>query len=116
MTSVEEPFMITFVRDGHDGRSLEMSPDETILEATDDTEIDLRYGCRAGKCVSCTARLLQGDISYLKPPQALSSRQQESGFILLCVAQPDSDCRIEIGRGVLEDAFPQLWRNPSNLR
>lgn len=103
--------VVTVVRDDGHTSSVRVGPDETVLEATDDTDVDLRYGCREGRCVSCTARLLDGEVAYLTEPEALDERQREAGFVLLCVARPVSDCRIAVGRSVLADAFPTLWRS-----
>jgi ferredoxin len=102
---------ITVVRDDGPVATVQAAPGETVLEATDGTGIDLRHGCREGKCVSCTARLLEGELDYEKAPRALDERQREEGFVLLCIARPVTDCRIEVGRGVLADAFPELWRS-----
>lgn len=104
---------VELVGDDGDVSSITVEPGETILEATDDTAIDLRHGCREGKCVSCTARLLDGEIAYERAPQALDEDKREDGFVLLCIARPVSDCRIEVGRSVLADAFPGLWRSES---
>jgi len=104
---------VTVVRDEAVVSSVRVGPGETILQATDDTDIDLRHGCREGKCVSCTARLLDGEVGYESEPQALDERKREDGFVLLCIARPVSDCRIEVGRSVLADAFPGLWRSGS---
>lgn len=107
-------YTVTLVRDDGSTSTVRVAGDETVLEATDDADIDLRYGCREGKCVSCTARLVEGELSYYREPQALSDEQREAGFVLLCVAHPASDCTIEVGRSVLADAFPGLWRPESS--
>lgn len=107
-------YIVTLVRDDDSTSTVRVAGDVTVLEATDETDIDLRYGCREGKCVSCTARLVEGELSYFREPQALSAEQREAGFVLLCVAHPASDCTIEVGRSVLADAFPGLWRPDSS--
>jgi ferredoxin len=108
----EKTSTVTLVRDGNEHR-VSVGPRQTILEATDDTDVHLRYGCRDGKCGSCTARLLDGDITYTNAPRALAEDQQAAGFVLLCSARPISDCRIAVGRSVLADAFPNLWPSES---
>jgi len=112
--AVEEVATVTLVADDGSTSSVRVGPDETILEATDDTDIDLRYGCREGRCVSCTARLVDGEVHYLEEPQALDERQREEGFVLLCIARPETDCRIRVGRSALAEAFPNLWRSGSD--
>ena len=102
---------VEFVHDDGETDVVAVGPDETLLEATDDTPIGLRYGCREGRCVSCTGRLLDGEVSYVAEPHALDADQRADGFVLLCVAVPESDCRVAVGRSVLADAFPGLWKN-----
>jgi len=93
----------------------EVPADETILSATDSTTIDMRYGCREGRCVSCTGKLLDGEIDYLTEPKALNDDQREDGFALLCVATPADDCRVRIGKSVLGEAFPSIWQSESPI-
>lgn len=107
---------VTFLRDGATIDSVSVSPSQSLLAATDDTNFDARYGCREGNCVSCIGRLVEGSVGYFAAPTALSEPQRAAGFVLLCVAYPESDCRIEIGRSVLEAAFPELWRTESGIR
>jgi len=111
--SVGNERTVTLVGDDEAVSRVTVEPGQTILEATDDTSIDLRHGCREGKCVSCTARLVDGEITYERDPRALDEDKREDGFVLLCIAHPVSDCRIEVGRSVLADAFPGLWRSGS---
>lgn len=101
---------VVLVRDDGSTDELAVGPGQTILAATDDADVPLRHGCREGRCVSCTARLLEGEVDYLTEPRALPDRLRAEGFVLLCVARPATDCRVAVGRGVLADAFPGLWR------
>lgn len=108
---MEAGHRVEFVRGDGTTECLTVSPEETILAATDDSVLDLRHGCREGRCVSCTARLLEGEIEYVTEPHALTRDRRADGFVLLCIARPLKDCRLAVGREVLADAFPGLWRN-----
>ncbi|MDG5775748.1 2Fe-2S iron-sulfur cluster-binding protein [Haloarculaceae archaeon H-GB2-1] len=77
-------------------QTVETDEEATILEATDDADIDLRHGCRKGECVSCTGPLLDGDVEYDREPAALNDEQRREGFGLLCIARPTTDCRVEL--------------------
>ncbi|AUX08494.1 ferredoxin [Halalkaliarchaeum desulfuricum] len=105
----QPPYRVEFVRDDGSDDVVETGGDRSLLEIADRNAIDMRHGCREGKCVSCTGRLLAGEVSYRTEPEALTDRLRRSGFVLLCVAAPVSDCRIEIGQSVLAAAFPGLW-------
>lgn len=107
---------VTFLRDGRSLGTVTVAEDQDILEAADLPDLGMAYGCRDGSCVRCIGRLAAGRVRYSHPPTALSEAQREEGFVLLCVAQPETDCRVEVGRSVLEEAFPQLWRPEGGFR
>nr|YP_011004856.1 ferredoxin [Agarum clathratum]WAM61719.1 ferredoxin [Agarum clathratum] len=67
--------------------------DKTILEAAEEQDLNLPYSCRAGACSSCTGRLLKGSVEQTE--QAfLEEEHLEQGFILTCVAYPQSNCEL----------------------
>ena len=105
----QPPYRVEFVRDDGTVDAVETAGERSLLEIADRNAIDMRHGCREGKCVSCTGLLLSGEIEYRTEPAALTDRLRQCGFVLLCVATPAGDCRIEIGQSVLATAFPGLW-------
>lgn len=107
---------VSLVRDGQDVGTVRVGPGQSILEAAGDLDLGMTYGCREGTCVRCIGRLEAGTVSYAREPAALTDDQRDAGFVLLCVARPETACRVEIGRAVLEAAFPQLWRPESGFR
>jgi ferredoxin len=44
------------------GRTIVASPDESILGAALAAGLALPYSCRAGRCATCKAKLVAGDI------------------------------------------------------
>ncbi len=76
----------------------------TTLEAQG---ISLPYGCKYGGCISCAAKLIEGEIDQ-RAAVALNGRQLGDGYVLLCVARPKSDCTLDVG----VESHDKLYRNP----
>ena len=73
-----------------------MAADENVLGAALSAGIPLPHSCRAGRCASCKAKLLAGEIAYpggVLPPGIVAA-EAARGEVLLCQARPRSDLRI----------------------
>jgi len=95
-----------------DGRTatLDVPADETVLDAAEDADLGLPFGCLTGACATCTGRLLAGEIEHRRPPRALKERHREDGYVLLCIAEPRSDCSVEVGADVHADLTTNPWK------
>lgn len=73
-------------------KTIKVRSEEYIVEAAEQQGIELPASCRAGTCINCTARLLEGEVeqdhSFLKP------NELDAGFLLTCKSYPLSDCTI----------------------
>jgi ferredoxin len=98
-------FTITLANQG--GRSFEVDGCKPLLNTLEDQGVVLPYGCRYGGCISCAAKLLRGEVDQSEGV-ALNGRQMASGYVLLCVARPKSDCTLEVGI----ESHDKLYRNP----
>ena len=78
-----------------------------LLDSLREQGVDLPYGCRYGGCISCAAKLIDGDVDQ-KRQVALNNRQIIDGYIILCVARPLSNLILEIG----VESHDKLYRNP----
>ncbi|MGQ3412985.1 2Fe-2S iron-sulfur cluster-binding protein [Natrinema sp. LN54] len=114
-----------------DGRteSVVVAEDETVLEAAQRDRIRLPYDCRTGTCITCVGRLValedgDGDLkenepnepidaaegfTYRRSPQALTEQEGADGYVLLCIASPRADCRIEVGPRVRAEVGDSPW-------
>jgi CDP-4-dehydro-6-deoxyglucose reductase len=74
-----------------------VSAGENVLAAALAAGIPLPYSCRAGRCATCKARLLSGQIAYPddRLPPGLVASEAARGEVLLCQAQPRSDLRVQ---------------------
>ena len=69
--------------------------------------VDLPYGCEYGGCITCAAKLAEGQVDQRRQV-ALNNRQINDGYVILCVARPLSDIVLDIG----VDSHDKLYRNP----
>ena len=79
----------------------------SLLPELREQGVDLPYGCQYGGCITCAAKLIEGEIDQ-RSQVALNNRQINNGYIILCVARPKTDCTIEIG----VESHDKLYRNP----
>lgn len=95
-----------------DGRevTVDVAADETVIDATERAGLGVPFGCLYGACGTCTGRLLDGDLVHVERPRALKPRHCEAGYVLLCVAAPRSDCRVEVGAEIQADLVPNPWK------
>jgi ferredoxin len=77
------------------------SGSQPLREAARQSDIDLPSSCRNGTCRTCMCRLLSGQIRYQIAWPGLSSDEKNDGFILPCIAYPQSDLVIEEPRATM---------------
>lgn len=102
---MRDTFTITLANQG--GQTIEVDRRRPLLNSLEEQGISLPYGCRYGGCISCAAKLLDGEIDQ-KAQVALNGRQLNDGYVLLCVARPLSDCILDVG----VESHDTLYRNP----
>jgi CDP-4-dehydro-6-deoxyglucose reductase len=74
-----------------------VSAGENVLAAALAAGIPLPHSCRAGRCATCKARLLAGQIAYPDDelPPGIVASEAARGEVLLCQARPRSDLRVQ---------------------
>ncbi|MDA0358500.1 MAG: 2Fe-2S iron-sulfur cluster-binding protein [Proteobacteria bacterium] len=97
--------MITIAN--RDNAVFEVGGRKPLLDELIEQGVDLPYGCRYGGCITCAAKLIEGDVDQ-RSQVALNNRQLSEGYIVLCVARAKSDCVIEVG----VESHNKLYRNP----
>ncbi|MGL5035337.1 MAG: 2Fe-2S iron-sulfur cluster-binding protein [Microcystaceae cyanobacterium] len=90
-------FSVTLVNDKHGiNKTIAVEEDQLILEAADDQEVALPYSCRAGSCFDCLGKLLEGTVEQTeKAMEFLKADELKRGYVLLCSANPTSNCKIQ---------------------
>lgn len=64
---------------------------QTLLQSALDAGIEMLSSCRNGTCRACIRQLQSGQVSYSIAWPGLSGEEKTQGYILPCVALPQSD-------------------------
>lgn len=98
-------YTITLANRGN--ASYEVDAKRPLLDSLREQGVDLPYGCKYGGCITCAAKLIDGEVNQ-KAQVALNNRQIDNGYVILCVARPLRDCTLKIG----VESHDTLYRNP----
>lgn len=71
---------------------LQVAEDESILSKALDAGLEVPYDCQLGVCMTCPAKLQQGEVDQTEG--MLSEDVIAQGYTLMCVAYPRSACKI----------------------
>jgi len=73
------------------GRRFRAPADRPLLLAAQEAGIALASSCRNGTCRTCLRPLHAGSVHYRIPWPGLLPEERAGGWVLPCVAYPDSD-------------------------
>lgn len=77
---------------------------ESVLDAALRQNISLPYGCRSGRCGSCSGTVITGSIVYPDGlPKGLTPQDADNGHTLFCQAYPECDLEIEVAEAISGD-------------
>ncbi len=76
------------------GKSGPLLPDQTILEAAEEVEVEIENSCRSGICGSCKVKLLSGTVS-MECEDGLEPEDKKQGFVLACQAQSRKNVEVD---------------------
>lgn len=84
------PFRVTFRMPNGTERTVDVAPDEHVLDAGLAAGLDLPYSCLQGWCLTCAARLESGEMDQSDSRRYFTEDRRE-GFALPCTGRPRSD-------------------------
>ena len=99
--------MTTITLANRGNATFEVTGRKPLLDELRDQGVDLPYGCKYGGCITCAAKLIDGEVDQ-RTQVALNNRQIANGYVILCVARAKRDCTFEIGT----ESHDKLYRNP----
>lgn len=81
--SVEQGGVVTFVKSN---KTAVLTPDKSILEASEEVGVNIDYSCRVGTCGICKTKLLSGKVT-MEVEDALTENDKAQNIILACQAK-----------------------------
>ena len=76
--------------------TIQVPENKKILDAADDAGIELPSSCNAGVCTTCAAQIINdGGKVDQTDGMGVGPDLQKEGYVLLCVAYPRSELKIE---------------------
>ena len=90
--------------------TIDVPEDQKILKVADDENLNLPSSCHAGVCTTCAAKIISGEVDQSEG-MGLSPELQQEGYVLLCVAHPRSDLKIETEKE--EEVYDRQFGQPS---
>ena len=83
---------------------------QTVVDAAEAAGVAVPYGCLYGACATCTAQVLDGELTHTESPRALKESALEAGYVLPCIATPESDCRLRVGHEIQAEVLGTPWK------
>lgn len=88
------------------GRGFAAPGAQTLLQAALQAGVQLPSSCRNGTCRACLCQLSAGHVGYRIAWPGVSFDERNEGYILPCVAYPESDVVMQAPLARLRDGEP----------
>lgn len=71
-----------------------LTPDKSILEASEEVGVNIDYQCRVGTCGICKINLISGNVT-MAVEDALTDEDKSQNIILACQAKATEDVSVD---------------------
>jgi NADH oxidoreductase Hcr len=78
------------------GKTLDVAPESTLLDALEREGLPIIAACRAGVCGSCKCKVIEGEVDT-SGQIGLSETDKQAGYVLACSTQVTDDLTVELG-------------------
>jgi ferredoxin len=85
------PSTATFARSR---KTATLTPDTTILEASESVGVDLPFECRSGICGQCKVKLVAGTVA-METEDAITPAEKRAGWVLACQSHARADVTVD---------------------
>jgi glycine betaine catabolism B len=85
------PATATFARTR---KTANLTPETTILEASESVGVELPFECRSGICGQCKVRLVDGSV-VMETEDAITPAEKRAGWILACQSHARGDVTVD---------------------
>ena len=100
------PHQVKFARQD---LSIEVSPEQTLLQAALAAGLPYPHNCRVGSCKTCKCRLLEGKVRQLTDTSyVFDASERKAGHILACQTRLLGDISIDIDWSAAEQTKPAI--------
>lgn len=80
-----------------DNYSLQVSPNETILDSALKNNFNMPYSCHIGICGTCKGKVLRGKFKFdANQYTPLTSDEISNNIVLFCCTKPESDLVVKL--------------------
>ncbi|MBL1280689.1 MAG: 2Fe-2S iron-sulfur cluster binding domain-containing protein [Fluviicola sp.] len=89
-SSIEKATVFVTIDDDEFEYEYTIAEADSLLEAGNDSGLDLPFSCKGGVCCTCKAKVMEGEAKMIKN-YALSEEEVADGYILTCQAHPTTE-------------------------